>query len=236
MDRIPDGSVDMILSDLPYGTTRNKWDSVIPLGSLWEQYQRIIKPHGSVLLTAQMPFSASLVLSNWDYFRYEWIWDKVNRKTGFLNVNRQPLRVTESVLVFYSKQPVFNPQMALGEPYRATSKGAKTSNYGPQKDGVTTLNNGEYYPTNLISIAADERGLHGRIHPTQKPVALFEYLIRTYTNPGETVLDNAIGSGTTAIACINTDRHYIGFEKDPEYFSVAQRRIDQHKPQLQLAI
>lgn len=226
MRQMPSRSFDMILADLPYGTTQNKWDSVIDFKQLWAEYKRLCT--GAIVLTSQMPFSATMAASNFDDFKYEWVWDKVNRKTGFLNAKKQPLKVTESVLVFYSKQPVYNPQMTVGKPYKATSKGAKSNNYGSQADGVTTINNGEYYPTNLISIPADERGTEGRIHPTQKPVALFEYLIRTYTNEGQRVLDNTAGSGTTAIAAENCGRNWVCIEQSQEYYTKAVERVNTH--------
>jgi site-specific DNA-methyltransferase (adenine-specific) len=234
MSRIPDKSVDMILCDLPYGTTQNKWDSIIPFGPLWEQYERVIKNNGAIVLTASQPFTSALVMSNCTKFKYSIVWDKVNKFSGHLNAKKQPLRIIEDILVFYSSQPTYNPQMIKGKPYTATSKGRKSDNYGKQSDQVVTINEGWYYPKNLISIEGDERGTEGRIHPTQKPVALFEYLIKTYTNEGETVLDNCMGSGTTAIACINTNRTYIGFEKEEKYYNILQERIREHSAQIKL--
>jgi site-specific DNA-methyltransferase (adenine-specific) len=233
MKLIADGSVDMVLCDLPYGTTQNKWDSVIPLETLWKQYWRVIKSNGAILLTAAMPFTATLSVSQLSYFKYAWVWDKVNRKTGHLNAKKQPLRVTEDVLCFYRKQCTYNPVMGEGKPYKvrkSNNVGIQSDNYGKQTGGMLSINDGHNcYPVNLISISADERGTVGRLHPTQKPVALFEYLIRTYSNPGELILDNCIGSGTTAIACINTDRQYIGFELDNDYFNATQERIQNHQ-------
>ena len=230
MKRIPDGSVDMILCDLPYGTTRNKWDSVIPLEPLWEQYERIIKDDGAIVLTAQTPFDKILGVSNLKYLRYEWIWQK-NKATGHLNSKKMPMKSHENVLVFYKKLPTYNPQ-GLIEKGRPTinkgsrgskSQGAGGSNYGKSdKDAIQTH---EGYPKDVLMfnvVMIPE-------HPTQKPVSLFEYLIKTYTNEGETVLDNCMGSGTTAIACMNTNRNYIGFELDKGYFDIANERIDKHK-------
>lgn len=226
MREIETGSVDMVMADLPYGTTQNKWDSMIPLEPLWCEYRRVCKKNAAIVLTASQPFTSVLIASNLGEFKYCWTWDKVNRVSGHLNAKKQPMRIVEDVVVFYQNQPIYLPQMVKGKPYTAKSKGAKSSCYGAQTDEVVTVNDGNYYPRNLISIPADERGTVGRIHPTQKPVALMEYLIRTYTNEGETVLDNTMGSGTTGVACINTGRKFIGIERDPEYFKIAQSRCD----------
>ena len=223
MKLIADGSIDMILCDLPYGTTQNKWDSVIPLEPLWSQYRRIIKPTGVIVLTAQMPFTATLGASNLPWLKYEWIWEK-NIATGHLNANRAPMKKHESVLVFSPGKTTYHPQMTLGKPYRMKRQPVNDngSNYGTITR-TPTVNDGKRFPVSVIQFDR-ETGLH----PTQKPVPLFEYLIRTYTNSGELVLDNCIGSGTTAIACLNLDRRYIGFETNAEYFAVAQERIRNH--------
>lgn len=225
MKRIPDGSVDMVLCDLPYGTTACKWDSVIPFEPLWAQYRRVAKPNAAIVLFGAQPFTSALVMSNIKEFKYVWVWDKVNRVSGHLNAKRQPLRVVEDVIVFYREQATYVPQMVKGEPYTAKSKGAKSSCYGSQADGIVTVNDGNYYPRNLLSVAADERGTVGRIHPTQKPVALCEYLIKTYTNEGMTVLDNCAGSGTTGVACQNTKRNFILIEKEKKYVEIALSRL-----------
>ncbi len=227
MSYLPPASVDMVMCDLPYGTTACKWDSVIPFAPLWEQYKRVCKKNAAIVLTASQPFTSALVMSNVGDLKYCWVWDKINRVSGHLNAKKQPMRIVEDIAVFYQNQPTYSPQMVQGKPYTAKSKGAKSSCYGAQTDGVTTVNDGNYYPRNLISIPADERGTVGRIHPTQKPVALMEYLIKTYTNPGDTVLDNCMGSGTTGVACMNTGRNFIGIEKDVEhgYFAIAEKRI-----------
>ena len=220
MKRIPDKSVDMILADLPYGTTRNKWDSIIPLEPLWEQYDRVIKDNGAIVLTAQTPFDKVLGVSNLKYLKYEWIWQK-DAGTGFLNAKKMPLKDHENILVFYKKPPTYNPQMRTGfKPYE-TKRGHLGSNYGSCVESVAK-SNGERYPLTTMKFQRDS----SKLHPTQKPVALFEYLIRTYTNENETVLDNVMGSGTTAIACINTNRNYIGFELDETYFNIANERIE----------
>ena len=220
MKRIPDGSVDMILCDLPYGTTRNKWDAIIPLDELWQQYNRVIKDNGAIVLTAQTPFDKVLGVSNLKMLKYEWIWTKYSG-TGHLNAKKMPMKNHENILVFYKKLPTYNPQMTKGTPYIQKS-GKASSNYNPQ-ERVTTVNEGYRYPL-TVQRFNNERGLH----PTQKPVALFEYLIKTYTNEGETVLDNCMGSGTTAIAAINTNRNYIGFELDEEYHKLSKQRISDH--------
>lgn len=220
MKRIPDKSVDMILCDLPYGTTRNKWDSIIPLEPLWEQYNRVIKDNGAIVLTAQTPFDKVLGMSNLNNLKYEWIWEKP-QGTGHLNAKKMPLKNHENILVFYKKLPEYNPQMRIGTPYTQKS-GRPSSNYGEQVR-VVTENNGFRYPLSVLKFNP-EKGLH----PTQKPVHMFEYLIKTYTNENGIVLDNAIGSGTTAIACMNTNRNFIGFELDETYFNIANERIANH--------
>lgn len=218
MKTIPDKFVDMILCDLPYGTTACKWDSIIPFEPLWEQYKRIIKDNGAIVLTASQPFTSALVMSNPDNFKYTWYWKK--RPVNFLNAKKQPLRNIEDILVFYGK--IYNPQGLL-----ACKKVNKRSN-STATNGLHGLENeSEFtnYPNQVLEIINGERGLH----PTQKPVALFEYLIKTYTNEGELVLDNCSGSGTTAIACINTNRKYICIEKDEGYYEKSIERVRNHK-------
>jgi site-specific DNA-methyltransferase (adenine-specific) len=217
MKGIPDGTVDMVLCDLPYGTTQNKWDSVIPLDLLWAQYKRIC--NGAIVLTAGQPFTSLLVMSNLRMFKYVMAWDKT-QVTGFLNSKKQPLRRHEDVAVFYSKQPTYNPQFTQSTPYAISRKHA-TESYGAQTDN-STVSDGRRFPTSVIDIP-QVRVKGG--HPTQKPVALMEYLIRTYTNEGMTVLDNCMGSGTTGVACVNTGRKFIGIEMDDGYFEIAQKRI-----------
>jgi site-specific DNA-methyltransferase (adenine-specific) len=230
MKRIPDGSVDMILCDLPYGTTRNKWDSIIPLDALWENYKRIIKNNGAIVLTAQTPFDKMLGCSNLEWLKYEWIWEK-NKATGHLNAKKMPMKAHENVLVFYKDLPTYNPQGLVEKEMPTINKGnrgkklegAGGTNYGKSdKDAIQTHTG---YPRSVLRFSVDMKP----IHPTQKPVGLFEYLVKTYTNEGETVLDNCIGSGTTAVACVNTNRNYIGFELDEKYFNIANKRIEEHK-------
>jgi len=231
MNDIPDGSVDMILCDLPYGTTACKWDSIIPFEPLWEQYERIIKDNGAIVLTGQEPFSSHLRMSNIKDYRYDWKWDKVVG-SNFVNARRMPLKVYEDVMVFYKRQPTYNPQMVLREKrnFRVSGKNGNISNRVngvKQLSGVTS--DKMKYPTNKIKINRLEKELNSKhvIHPTQKPVSLLEYLIKTYTNEGETVLDNCMGSGSTGVACKNLNRNFIGIELDDKYFEIAKRRISE---------
>lgn len=225
MKDIPDKSIDMILCDLPYGTTtKNKWDIIIPFESLWEQYNRTIKNNGCIALFGQPPFSSAIINSNLKMFRYEWIWVK-SLAQGFLNSNRMPLRATENISIFYKKLPTYNPQKTTGVPYnKGIRKANCTTNYG--NFGKTTAVNetGERFPTNIIY--ASNANHKNQLHPTQKPVELLEYLIKTYTNEGETVLDNCMGSGSTGVACKNLNRKFIGIELDDKYFKIAKERIE----------
>lgn len=218
MPRIPAGTIDMVLCDLPYGTTQNKWDSVIPLDKLWAEYWRLVKPNGAVVLTAAQPFTSALVMSQAMHFKYEWVWQK-EAGTGLLNAKKQPLRDHESVLVFYRKQSAYNPQWGEGKPYVA-KKGGETENYNASGI-VVTESDGRRYPKTVLRFSRDRDGHH----PTQKPVALFEYLIRTYTNPGDLVLDNTAGSGTTAIAAIRSGRQFLCIEQDEKYYEAACERV-----------
>ena len=226
MKRIDDKSIDMILCDLPYGTTQNKWDSVIPLDELWKEYKRTIKDNGVIVLTSQGIFTAKLMLSNEKWFKYKLVWVK-SKATNFLNAKKQPLRKHEDICVFYNKQPQYNPQMTEGEPYdKGVRKNQLTGSYG-DFNPVHVKSEGMRYPTDVVYFKTAES--EGKVyHPTQKPVALFEYLIKTYTNEGETVLDNCMGSGTTAVACLNTNRNFIGFEKEEKYCKIANERIEKY--------
>ena len=222
MQSLSDNSIDLILCDLPYGTTRNKWDEVIDLDKLWEHYKRIIKDKGAIILFSQQPFSAKLIESNPKMFRYEWIWEK-EQGTGFLNAKKMPLKSHENILVFYKKPPVYNPQMRTGfKPYKTKQK-STGSNYDKSKS-VVTISDGERYPLDVIRFKRDSNSK--KVHPTQKPVALLEYLIKTYTNEEDTVLDNCMGSGSTGVACANTNRNFIGMELNGEYYNVAKDRIE----------
>lgn len=221
MRDIPDGSVDMVLCDLPYGTTQCKWDSVISLPKLWEQYKRIIKNNGAIILFSAEPFTSMLITSNLDMFRYDIIWQK-EQGTDFLNANRKPLRAHENICVFYRRMPTFNKQCGKGKPYKAVNGNKDTSCWGEFKQGMCTDSDGSRNPLTVLKFNR-ERGLH----PTQKPVPLMEYLIRTYTNEDETVLDNCMGSGSTGVACMNTNRNFIGIELDENYFNIAKQRIEE---------
>jgi len=227
MQRIPDQSVDAIICDLPYGTTQNEWDSVIPLEELWTEYRRICKPNAAIVLFSQQPFTATLVTSNPQMFRYEWIWQK-GRGTGFLNANKMPMKAHENVLVFYKNLPTYNPIMREGEPYVKIRREQYSKNYGVYKPDYTTECEGGRFPIDVLQF----KSVEGTVHPTQKPVDLIRYFVQTYTNEGDVVLDNCMGSGTTAIACIKEKRHFIGFELNEEYFNVAQTRIDNERRQL----
>jgi len=234
MAGLPAGSADMVLCDLPYGTTACSWDSVIPFEPLWEQYTRITKDNGVIVLTSAQPFTTALIGSNMRDFRYTWVWEK-NRASGFANAKKMPLRKTEDVCVFYKRLPTYNPQGLIYSP--KTMRNSKSAG-GDTVRGNVAESSGrgslrtagkeyvqEYtnYPNNVLRFD-NETG----IHPTQKPVALFEYLIRTYTNPGETVLDNTAGSGTTAIAAENAGRRWICMERDPTYYESAVGRVWEH--------
>jgi len=225
MQGIPDGSVDMVMTDPPFGTTACKWDSVIPFEPMWAQLKRIVKPNGAIVLMAQTPFDKMLGASNIADLRYEWIWQKESG-SGHLNAKKAPIKNHENALVFYTVPPTYNPQMRLGfRPYTQAQGKTKSQNYGNQT-GALTVSNGERYPLSVLEFARDK----GKSHPTQKPVALMEYLIRTYTNAGETVLDFTCGSGTTGVAAANTGRRFIGIEQDPDYFDICVNRItDAHR-------
>ena len=230
MDKIADKSIDMILADLPYGTTACKWDTVIPFDKLWEQYERIIKPNGAIVLTASQPFTSALVMSNPKLFRYEWIWEK-SKASNFLLAKKQPLKAHESILVFSKETPNYYPIMEQGKPF----KGEGRSKKGSKWDGINEVlnatfrndNEGTRYPRSVKYFVTAESEKIGALHPSMKPQLLFEYLIKTYTNEGDLVLDNTAGSGTTGVACVNTNRHFIGIEKDEKYFEIAENRIKQ---------
>ena len=223
MKQVPDKSIDLILCDLPYGTTANKWDTVIPFDKLWAQYKRIIKDNGAILLFSQMPFGANLIMSNPKMFRYEWIWEK-EQGTGWLNAKKMPLKKHENILVFYKHLPTYNPQglVELDKPLVIDSKNHEYGGYNDNSQKTWERKNANY-PTDILRYGRDK--VKGSLHPTQKPVALLEYLIKTYTNEGDTVLDNCMGSGSTGVACQNTNREFIGMELDEKYFNIAKERL-----------
>ena len=222
MKQIPDKSVDAIICDLPYGTTACKWDSIIPFKDLWEQYRRIIKNSGAIVLTASQPFTSALVMSNPKWFKYQWIWNK-KIPSGMSYARFQPMRQHEDVMIFCGGKTPYNPQMVKRDkPIKGggMSKGETTNN-----DKLTALHK-TYEYKNPTTIIAFDKVRKGSVHPTQKPVDLLEYLVKTYTNEGDTVLDNCMGSGTTGIACKNLNRHFIGIEQDANYFEIAKGRIN----------
>jgi DNA modification methylase len=227
LDILPDlstNSIDMVLCDPPYGTTACKWDSIIPLEPMWKELKRVIKPNSVIVMTASQPFTSKLISSNYSMFKYCWIWEKPCA-TGFLNARVMPLKNYEDVCVFkYKGKGLYNPQMTDGKPYTAKSgRGGFSTTADPniQKGGHITINKGQRFPLSIIRIN-NEKGLH----PTQKPVPLMEYLIKTYTLPGQIVLDFAMGSGTTGVACKNTNRKFIGIELDEKYFCIAKKRLE----------
>lgn len=222
MKSIDDKSIDMILCDLPYGVTnRNKWDEIIPFKELWEHYNRISKETTPIILFSQQPFTTKLISSNLKDFRYDIIWEKP-LATGFLNANRMPLRNHEHILVFYKNLPVYNPQKTPGKPYKMTRR-SDTNNYGEVKNLHQETNNptGDRFPKSVISFASDK----SKLHPTQKPLGLCEYLIKTYSNTDNLVLDNCCGSGTTLLAAKNLNRKWIGIEKEESYYKIAVERM-----------
>ncbi len=223
MKDIPDRSIDCIITDLPYGTTQCKWDSIIPFEPLWDQYNRVIKENGAIVLFGTEPFSSHLRLSNLRNYKYDWIWDKV-KGTGFLNAKRQPMRNHELISVFYKKQCTYNPQKTYGHKKKKSyrSKDLQTDVYGEMKNDYT-YESTERYPRSIQVFSTDTQ--NSSLHPTQKPVALIEYLIKTYTNEGEIVLDSCMGSGTCGVACRNLNRRFIGIEMDEKYFKIAEERI-----------
>lgn len=225
METIPTASIDLILCDLPYGTTQNEWDTIIPFDLLWEQYMRISK--GAIVLFAAQPFTSLLISSNLKYFKYDWVWEKT-KATGHLNAKKQPLRNKEDILVFYKKQPTYNPQMSKGEPYKnktgkdINGSSSMTASYGKYTN-KRNENTGFRYPKQILKFNTVQRNT---LHPTEKPVPLLEYLIKTYTNKGDVVLDNCMGSGSTGEAAINLDRQFIGIEQELKFFTKALIRID----------
>ena len=225
---IENKKIDAVITDFPYGTLnkRNKWDKVIDYKAFWKEFHRICKINSPLISTAQMPFTAYLIGTNYKDFKYTLVWEK-SKATGYLNAKKQPLRAHEDIVVFYQKQCKYNPQMNFGKPYNKGCAVRDTMAYGKQQKAVLVKNDsGLRYPRSVQYFVTAEN--EGKLHPTQKPVALFEWLIKTYSNENDWILDPCFGSGTTAVACLNTNRKFIGFEKDKEYFEVAKERIKQH--------
>ena len=218
----------MVLTDPPYGTTACKWDSIIPLEPMWEQLKRVIKPNGAIVMTASQPFTTALISSNMKMFRYSWVWEKAHA-ANFMVAKYRPLAKHEDIVVFSNGRTTYNPQMVTGKPVKKrigkiVAQRKKESIYGTRPAILSEVISDQYYPSSVQRFSAG--AMSGRLHPTQKPVALMEYLIRTYTNEGETVLDFTMGSGSTGVACKNTDRHFIGIELDTDYFNIAKERIN----------
>lgn len=229
MRDISDQSINLILCDLPYGATSLDWDKPLPMVDLWSHYKRILKPDGVVVLTAMNPFAANLIASNPNWFRYEWVWEKTSAK-GHMSAALRPLRAHELILIFAPKQPTYNPQKWKIEEARRTKRKTLTMTGSVGAYGVERkqrkLDDGSRFPRSVIKFGnAPSKVAARNFHPTQKPLALMEYFVRTYSNPGDTVLDNCMGSGTTGVACLNLGRRFIGIEKNREYFDVAQQRI-----------
>ena len=232
MKNIPDGSVDLVLTDPPYGTTACKWDSVIPFEPMWEQLNRIIKPNGAICLFGSESFSSALRMSNIKNFRYDWIWNK-GKESNFMLLKKQPKKDCEIISVFYKKQPTYNPIMEKAKRNSSGNKGNKKTISGNVQNYTLDIENSNYvdsglrYPSMILNFSSQSREVNNvnRLHPTQKPVALLEYLIKTYTNESETVLDFTMGSGSTGVACVNTGRKFIGMELDKQYFDIAVNRI-----------
>lgn len=227
MKLIPDSSIDAVITDPPYGTTQCKWDSVIPFEPMWEQLNRIIKPNGAIVLFGAEPFSSTLRVSNIKNYKYDWVWEKT-QATGHLNAKKQPLRSNELISVFYKKQCTYNPQKTQGHKpmnrgMRKLSVQNKTQVYGKATKELPFGGNTDRYPRTNIVFKSDKQKSY--LHPTQKPVALMEYLIKTYTNENETILDFTMGSGSTGVAAKNTNRSFIGIELDDKYFEIAENRI-----------
>lgn len=223
MQRIDDGVVDFVLTDLPYGITKCDWDKKIDLAKFWTQIKRVTKRGGAIALFSLMPFGAELIMSNLKMFRYEWIWEK-NVSAGWFNANKMPLRAHENILIFYDTLPTYNPQFTKGEPYIKNHKTYPGGVY-MSRERVPTINDGKRYPRDVQKFTSSICYGKKLLHNTQKPVDLLEYLIKTYTNEGELVLDATIGSGSTAVAAINTNRHFVGFETEKKFYDIAQERI-----------
>lgn len=226
MSNIPDKSIDMILCDLPYGSTQNHWDSIIPLEPLWDQYKRIIKDNGAIVLTAIQPFASQLICSNPKMFKLEIIWVK-NKVSGYLNAKKMALKKHENILIFYNKQPTYNPQKTTGhKPVHAFTKTKNGTTYGKTQSGFSGGGSTERYPTSVLEIPVVNNDNPNKIHPSQKPEELFNWLIKTYTNEGDLILDNCVGSGTTCVCAKQLNRNFIGIEANKEFYEASLKRIN----------
>ena len=230
MQNIPDKSVDAIICDLPYGTTQNKWDSVIPLDKLWSEYKRVIKDNGAIVLFSAQPFTSTLIHSNIDWFKYDLVWHK-RTPSGVLNAKKMPLRTHETILLFYKKLPTYNPIKTVAK-HKCGVKSHKvdSTNYRTTEKMVEYKDKDMRYPTSVVDITGVVNNSKEKVkHPTQKPIKLMEWLIKTYTNKGDTILDNTMGSGSTMVACVSTNRKGIGIEMDENYFNIAKKRVEEKK-------
>ena len=232
MKDIPDGSVDFVLTDPPYGTTACKWDSVIPFEPMWGQLNRIIKTNGAICLFGSEPFSSALRMSNIKNFKYDWIWDKVNRYTGYGSCKYCPLKRYEIISVFYKSKPTYNPQMMVGKPYKKTGD-YSSKVYGTGKIKKHGENNGDRYPFNILQYKGDDKK-NGFLHPTQKPIKLYKWLLKNYAKPGDKILDTHVGSASSLIACHDMGFDAVGFELDPDYYEASKERLDRHMAQIQI--
>lgn len=227
------GSIDAIITDLPYGTTACSWDEIIPFEPMWVQVKRILKPRGVFVTTASQPFTSKLVMSNLEWFKYEWVWEK-SLAMNFLDVNIKPLKAHENICVFYSGGITYNPQKTQGKPWKKTDRNPdRAAQYGSIKP-QNRKSDGGRFPRSVIEFSNGNNNNNG--HPTQKPVALYTYLVLTYTNPSDTVLDFCMGSGTTGVSCVNTGRNFIGCDNNAEYYEIAKKRIEQAQMQLRMEI
>lgn len=224
MEKLPTGTVDCVLTDLPYGTTDNKWDVVLPMERLWAAWRRVMRPGAPVVLFTQQPFTTVVASSNLRHLRSEWIWEKTHG-TGFLNAKRYPLKIHENILVFCDRTPPYFPQKSTGhKPYKTSKRADTSTNYSKTKASISINTDGTRYPTTILRPGRHQTHDRGG-HPTQKPLALLEYLVRTYTQPGEVILDCCAGSGTTLVAAVKNGRFYVGMEQKPEYHAIAKRRL-----------
>lgn len=225
MKNIDDASIDCVITDFPYGTLnkgRNGWDRVIDYDRFWKEVDRVCKPNWAVVSTAQQPFTSYLISTNWKHFKYTMVWEK-SKATGYLNAKKQPMRAHEDIVVFYDKQCTYNPQMTQGEAYDKGTAVRDTEHYGKQSKATHVKSSGERYPRSVQYFRTAER--EGKHHPTQKPILLYEWLIKTYTNEGDTILDPCMGSGTTGVAALNLSRNFVGIERDENFFAKAEKRF-----------